>query len=119
VNNLLAGTPSSLDLREKDSYWRSESQQYSAQRKHLTTRAGELETQIRFLDDQQVRWQATWDQIHHTPGIEAVTDRIQQKLKAIRVTRKWAQEQLGLVLNLQTPGLPARQTDFRLADQAG
>jgi potassium-dependent mechanosensitive channel len=101
VENLLAGMPNSVEVRDEELYWSSLRQQYTAQRKLLTARAAGLQDQIRLLDAQQVQWQATWDQIHQTEGIEAVVDRIRGELEAIRTTRSQAQEQLNLVLTLQ------------------
>ena len=72
VANLLAGMPNTLDLQDEDRYWRSLSQQYVAQRKLLRASAANLQDQIRLLDGQEVQWQATWDQIHQTEGIEAI-----------------------------------------------
>jgi potassium-dependent mechanosensitive channel len=101
VENLLAGMPNSVEVRDEQLYWSSLRQQYTAQRKLLTARAASLQDQIRLLDAQQVQWQATWDEIHKTEGIEAVVERIRGELEAIRTTRSQAQEQLNLVLTLQ------------------
>lgn len=109
----LAGIPNAVELRDEDLYWRSLNQQYTAQRKLLTTRASDLESQIRVLDDQWVQWQATLDQIHDPVGIEAVLDRIRHQLDAIRSTRSQAQEQLNLVLTLQNQ---VSQLDQQISD---
>jgi len=101
VDNLLAGMPDTLELREEQLYWRSLNQKYAAQRKLLTGRAADLQDRIRSLDSRQVQWQATADQIHETAGIEAVVDRIRQELDAIQGTRSQAREQLNLLLTLQ------------------
>ena len=101
VDSLLAGMPNTVEVRDEQLYWNSLRQQYTAQRKLLTARAASLQDQIRMLDGQEVQWQATWDDIHKTEGIEAVVDRIQHELEAIRTVRSQAQEQLNLVLTLQ------------------
>ncbi|HEY6293613.1 MAG TPA: mechanosensitive ion channel domain-containing protein [Terriglobia bacterium] len=101
VNNLLADTPNMLQLSEEDRYWRSLGQQYAAQRNLLTSRAADLEEQIGLLDGQQVAWQATWDQLRGTEGIEGVVDRVRQEVDGIRMARSQAQDQLNLILTLQ------------------
>ena len=101
VENLLAGMPNTVEVRDEELYWSSLDQEYTAQRKLLTARAAGLQDQIRLLDGQQVQWQATWDQIHKTEGIEAVVERIRHELEAIRDIRSQAQEQLNLILTLQ------------------
>ncbi len=101
VEHLLDGRPNTLELRDEEHYWRTLSQPFAAQRKLLKARAADLENQFRLLDEQQLQWQATWDQIHDTRGIQAVIERIRQKLDAIRVTRQRAKEQLNQVLTLQ------------------
>jgi len=101
VDQLLAGTPSVVDLTDDEQYWRSLGEQYASQRKLLTSRADVLEKQAAFLDEQQAKWQATLDQIHRVKGMEAVVDRTRQQVDAIRVARSQTQDQLSLVLTLQ------------------
>ena len=113
VEHLLDGNPSTLELRDEDLYWSTLSQQYAAQRKLLKTRAADLEDQIRLLEEQQVQWQSTWDQIHNTPGITAVIDRTRQELEAIQITRQRAKEQLSLVLTFQNQ---VSQQDKQISD---
>jgi len=113
VNLLLDAKPNTLELREEDLYWRRLSQQYATQRRLLRDRAATLEDQIRLLDEQKLQWQSTWDQFHDTSGIEAVINRIRQKLDAIRVTRQWANEQLGQVLTFQNQ---VSQQDMQISD---
>lgn len=102
VDPLLEGNPSATEIGDEELYWRGLSQQSSAQRKQLSTRAANLETQIHFLDEQQMKWQATHDQIQNTPGIETVATRVQQELDAINVTRSQAENQLKLMLTFQS-----------------
>jgi potassium-dependent mechanosensitive channel len=99
---LLAGTPTILEIEDEQRYWRSHSTSYAKQRALLTQRAAQLEGQIRLLDAQLVRWQATLDQIQEQQGINVLIDRTRQKLDAIRTTRAQAQERLNRVLTLQS-----------------
>jgi potassium-dependent mechanosensitive channel len=99
--DLLAGAPTPLELGDEQRYWRSRNQQYAAQRKQLTARAAKLEEQITLLDAQQPEWQATWDQIHSIPALEAVTKHVQTQLDKIQTVRAQVREQLNIVLTLQ------------------
>lgn len=101
LDGLIAGVPTGFELRDQDYYWATLDRQYSAEQKFLTSRGTYLEEQIRFLDAEQPRWQATWDQIHKTAGIEPVADHVAQELNRIRSTRREIQDQLNLVLTLQ------------------
>lgn len=98
---LLAGSPTPLELGDEQRYWRSRSQQYAAQRKQLTARAAKLEEQVTILDAQQPEWQATWDQIHSIPALDAVAKRVREQLDKIQAMRLQASGQLNVVLTLQ------------------
>ena len=98
---LLAGAPTSLDLEDEQRYWRSKSQQYSAQRKDLTERAGNLQQQIQLLEAQQSEWQLTSDQVVGVQGLQSIADRVRQQLEKARSTGLQAQEQLNEVITLQ------------------
>jgi potassium efflux system protein len=102
ATTLLAGVPTTLEIEDEQRYWRSRGYSYAEQRKVLTARAAELEKQIRLLDAQLLRWQATLDRIQENKGIDALIDRTRQKLDAIRTGRAQAQEQLNRVLTLHT-----------------
>jgi potassium efflux system protein len=102
VNELLASKPTTLELQNEQGFWRNLNQKYAGERELLTPRAAELEKQIRFLDQQQLDWQATWDQIHQRSEIKSVVDRTRQELDVIRDSHANLQKQLNLVLTLQT-----------------
>jgi len=101
TRELLAGAHTRLEVEDEQRYWRSRSQEYAIQRKMSTSRAANLEEQIRILESQQPEWQATLDQIQETPSIEPIVKRVQEQLEKIRATRLQAQEQLNAVLALQ------------------
>ncbi len=101
VDALIKSIPTSLDLRVEDQYWVTLNQEFTSQRKLLTSRATSLGNQLQWLEVQQAVWQATFDQIRQTLGITAVVDRVQQELNSIKATRTRVQEQLNLVLTLQ------------------
>jgi potassium efflux system protein len=97
---LLAGVPTTLEIEDEQRYWRSRGYAYAEQRKVLTERAAQMEEQIRLLDAQLLRWQATLDEIQEKKGIDALIGRTRQKLDAIQTGRAQAQEQLNRVLTL-------------------
>ena len=112
VNILLDSLPNSVELRDEDAYWRSLSKQYAGQRKLLTDRAANLQSQILLLDDQQASWESTWNQIHEIQGIDAVVEQVRQELDQISATRSQAQ-QLNLVLTIQNQ---VSQQDQQISD---
>ena len=113
TRDLLAGEPTTLDLEDEQRYWRSRSLEYAEERKLLTLRAAKLEEQIQTLEAQQQEWVATWIQIHESPGIEAIVDRIKQQLDKIQAARSEAQEQLNAVLTMQNQ---VSQQDQQISD---
>ncbi len=113
TRELLADNPTSLDLEDEQRYWRSRSLEYAAERKLLTERAGKLEEQIQTLDAQQPEWMTTWIQIHKSPGIGAIVERIKQELDKIQAAKSEAQEQLNVVLTVQNR---VSQQDQQISD---
>jgi len=113
TRELLADDPTSLDLEDEQRYWRSRSLEYAAERKLLTQRAGKLEEQIQTLDAQQPEWMTTWIQIHKSPGIGAIVERIKQELDKIQAAKSEAQEQLNVVLTVQNR---VSQQDQQISD---
>ncbi|HKV79701.1 MAG TPA: mechanosensitive ion channel domain-containing protein [Candidatus Sulfotelmatobacter sp.] len=113
TRDLLAGNPTSLDLEDEQRYWRSLSLEYVAERRFLTLRAGSLEDQIQTLEAQQPEWVATWIQVHKSPGIEAIVERIKQQLDKIETAKSQTQEQLNVVLSVQNQ---VSQQDQQISD---
>jgi potassium-dependent mechanosensitive channel len=113
VNDLLMSTPTTLELQSEQRFWRILSQKYAGEREFLTPRAAELEQQIRHVDELNLDWQATWDQIHQNVEIQPVVDRTAQELELIQEARVDLQKQLNLVLTLQNE---LSQMDRQIAD---
>jgi small-conductance mechanosensitive channel len=99
--DLIANNATPMELEDERRYWRVRNQEFTAQRKLLTERATLLEEHMRLMDSEQAEWTATWEQIHKTPGIDAVIDRVRRELDGIQATRAQILEQLNLVLTLQ------------------
>lgn len=101
TREILAGTPTPLELEDEQRYWRSRNLEYGTERKLLTLRAAKLEEQIQTLESQQPEWVATWIHIRESPGIEPVVERIKQQLEQIQSAKSQVQEQLNTVLTMQ------------------
>ena len=110
---LLAGTPTPIELEDEQRYWRSQNLEYGTERRLLTLRAAKLQEQIQTLDAQQPLWLATWIQVRESPGIETIVERIKQQLDKIQLIKSQAQEQLNVVLTLQNE---VSQQDQQISD---
>jgi potassium efflux system protein len=123
ADNLLQSGPDILQLREEIVYWRALSRLSADQRKLLTDRAEQLQSQITMLAQEQAIWQATDDSIHDTEGIEVVAARVKRELDAIRDLRLRAQTQLNQVLTQQNElsetGRRVSDTLAKLTDAEG
>ena len=113
ARDFLASEPTSLDLEDEYRYWRSQSLEYATQRRLLTLRAARLQEKIQTLEAQQSEWVATWIQIHKTPGIGTIVERIKQQLDKIQKAKSQAQEQLNAVLTVQNQ---VSQQDQQISD---
>lgn len=113
TRELLADTPTPLELEDENRYWRSRNLEYGEERRLLTLRAAKLEEQIQILEAQKPEWVATWTHIRESPGIESVVERTKQQLDKIQTAKSQAQEQLNAVLTLQNE---VSQQDQQISD---
>jgi len=113
TKDLLSDNPTPMELEDEQRYWRSRSQEYSTRRRVLAALAAKLQGQIETLDKQLPEWEATWDGIQNSPGIDSVLEQVQKGLEAIRVTRSQVRDQLNLVLTVQNQ---LSQQDLQLSD---
>ena len=101
VDDLLSSGATTLERQSEQRFWRVLNQKYVTELDSLTPRAAELEKQIKLLDQHQLDWEATWDQIQQRSEIETVVKRTGEELVAIRNARTALEKQLNLVLTLQ------------------
>jgi small-conductance mechanosensitive channel len=113
TRELLAGTPTPLEVEDEQRYWRSRNLEYGAERRLLTLRAEKLEEQIQALEGQQPEWVATWTHVRESRGIEPVVERIKQQLDKIQAAKSKAKEQLNTLLTLQNE---VSQQDQQISD---
>jgi small-conductance mechanosensitive channel len=113
TRELLAGTPTPLELEDEHRYWRSRNLAYGEERRLLTLRAAKLEEQIQTLEAQEPDWVATWVHIRESRGIESVVERTKQQLDKIQAAKSQAHEQLNFALTLQNE---VSQQDQQISD---
>jgi potassium-dependent mechanosensitive channel len=111
--DLLASGATTLERQSEQRFWRVLRQKYATELESLTSHAAELEKQIKLLDQQQLDWEATWDQIQKRSEIEAVVKHTGEELVAIRNARSALEKQLNLVLTLQNQ---VSQMDRQITD---
>jgi potassium-dependent mechanosensitive channel len=102
VDELIAANPTLAELQELEQDWQAKYKQYVAWSETLTERVKGVEEDVRTLADQQPQWEATLAQIRDTGAIKAAIDRIRESLSEIQATKSKANEQLTLLVTLQT-----------------
>jgi small-conductance mechanosensitive channel len=113
TRELLAGTPTPLELEDEYRYWRSRNLEYGEERRLLTLRAAKLEEQIQTLEAQEPDWVVTWTHIRESSGIESVVERTKEQLDKIQAAKSQAQEQLNFALIVQNE---VSQQDQQISD---
>jgi len=101
VEALLAGMPSTLELREQDHYWRTEQKQTAELRGQLLDWANAAQSAMQEVGTQTPIWQVTLEQNEHTLGLQPTLQVIQQTLDALQRLGTQAQDQLKTIVNLQ------------------
>lgn len=96
VDEILAATPTVLELEDELRYWRSRSHDYELQRKHIKTRAAQLEKQIQILDAENQIWQATWNKMKDSKGIDSVVERVRGEREYLTSTHMAVQHYVCL-----------------------
>ena len=101
VNTLLAGNPSSLEVREEETFWR-DLQAYTANwQQQLSQWANADQVAINMLDAEEPRWAATLEENEGNKELGPVLTVISGNLQEIRNLRKQAQDVLQTVVKLQ------------------
>ena len=101
VDALVAGTPTSLELREQANYWRIEQGETASLRRQLLEWANAAQSAIKEVQAQQPVWQATLDENENTPGLGPTLELIRQSLNQLKQLTEQAQNQLKTIVNLQ------------------
>jgi potassium-dependent mechanosensitive channel len=98
---VVTGTPSALELREEDNYWRTEQQGTASLRRQLFDWANAAQSGMQAIQAQVPAWQATLQRNDNTPGLEPTVAVIKQALADLGRLNAQAQGQLGTIVNLQ------------------
>jgi potassium-dependent mechanosensitive channel len=101
VDTLLNGTPSTLELREEENYWRTERDSTADLRTQLLTWANAAQSAVQEIQTQEPMWQATLDQNQQTPDLGPALDLIKQSVAQMKLLLTQAQDQLRTIVNLQ------------------
>ena len=117
VDALLAGAPSSLEVREEENYWRATQKDTATTRQQLLDWANAAQSAIQKLQAQQPSWNATLEENQSTPGLGPTLEVIQQSVSAIERLLTQAQAQLRLIVNLQVRGAAQDQLALDVLDR--
>lgn len=101
LQTLLRSTPSTLEIREQETYWRGLLSFEAETRKQLLDWANAAQSGVQQLNLQEPLWVATRNTEQTTPGIGPVLTVIDDNLASIRKLRTLAQDDLRSVVNLQ------------------
>jgi potassium-dependent mechanosensitive channel len=97
----LAGTPSSIELREQENYWRGFQTVSSDWRKQLMASANAAQKTIDSLDEVEPQWSATLEAYKSEGELEPLLELIRQNLGAIRKLRLQASDELQFLVKMQ------------------
>jgi len=117
VDALLAGSPSLLELREQETYWRAFSTQGAATRKQLQDWANAAQSAMQQLQVLQPQWIATLEENKDTPGLGPTLDVIRDAVKGVQRTMSQAQDLLRVVVNVQVSAANQHQLALDVLDQ--
>ncbi|MGB8890180.1 MAG: mechanosensitive ion channel domain-containing protein [Candidatus Korobacteraceae bacterium] len=117
VDALLAGAPSSLEVREEENYWRSMEKDTAASRQQLLDWANAAQSAIQKLQAQQPQWTATLEENESTSGLGPTLDVIQQSVQSIQQLQTQVGNQLRLIVNLQVRAASQDQLALDVLDR--
>jgi len=113
---LLSGTPSTLELREEENYWRAEQKETSDLRAQLLIWANAAQGGIQRLQAQTPVWTETLDLNRSSPGLGPTLDVIEKAVTDLQQLTASAQNRLRTIVNLQ---VRAATQDQMAADVLG
>ncbi len=117
VDALLAGSPSQLELREQETYWRAFSTEGAATRKQLLDWANAAQSAVQQLQALQPQWTATLEENKTTSDLGPTLDVIRDAVKGIQTTTSQAQNLLRVIVNLQVSAANQRQLALEVLDR--
>ena len=120
ADDLLAGSPAGLELREQETYWRAFQTSSAVWRKQLLGWANAEQSAIDQLNQIEPKWAATLEAYRSDHELETLLGLIRGNLESVRKLRSKATQQLQATVNLQialgTQEQAATDVMGRLAD---
>ncbi len=98
---LLSTSPTTLEIREEENYWRAVQKETAATRRDLLEWANTAQSAVQQLQAQQPQWNATLEENKSTPDLGPTLDVIRQSVTDLHKLAAQAQDQLRVLVNLQ------------------
>jgi small-conductance mechanosensitive channel len=117
TSKLLAGTPSALELREEENFWRALQTQTGSLRRQLHDWANIAQSAVQHIQAQQPQWTATLQQNQGTPGLGPTLDVIRQSVADLKQYNTQAQDLLRMIVNLQVQAASQDQLALDVLDR--
>ena len=117
TDSLLATTPSTLELREQETYWRTKQKETATTRHELHDWANAAQSAVQQISAQQPQWNATLEENESTPGLGPVLDVIRDSVNRLQQLMEQAQQQLRVVVNLQVEAANQDQIALDVLDE--
>jgi potassium efflux system protein len=114
---MLGSTPSPMELREDENYWRSKQKETANTRRQLHDWANAAQSAIQQLQAQLPVWNATLEENQATPGLGPALDAIQQTVASLKKLLALEQNQLRTVVNLQVHAATQDQLALDMLDR--
>ena len=116
---LLAGTPTTLELREQENYWQTKQLEIGATRRELRDWANAAQSAMVQFQTQLPQWTATLEENKDTPDLGPTLDVIKQAVASLQKLSTQAQDQLRVIVNLQVREADQDQLALDLLDRLG
>jgi small-conductance mechanosensitive channel len=101
VDELIGGTPSGLELREEENYWRGKQKETGDLRNQLLAWANAAQAGVQQLQAEQPVWNETLRQNESTPDLGPTLDVLKKSVSELQRVAKHAQDELRVIVNLQ------------------
>jgi len=98
---VLGAAPTTLEIREKENYWRAVQKETAATRRELLTWANAAQSAVQQLQAQQPQWNATLEENKSTPDLGPTLDVLRQAATDLHKLTVQAQDQLRVLVNQQ------------------
>ena len=117
VAALLAGSPSTLELREQETYWYAASTEGANMRRQLLAWANAAQSASQQLAALEPQWKATLADNEAASDLGPTLGVIRDAVNNIQTTKTRAQDQLRLIVNLQVTAANQHQLALDMLEQ--